>query len=189
MRLGRRRVAAGECQVRVPRSASRNGTGRNAAAEIFAVRADPWLRSRKVTSQAQSKSARPSSAGESAGVGLGERPGRPARRAPGSRRPRGGVGADDADRAEAPGRPGSRPSISTADPREAQLLLPAPVDAMENRIRRNLYTTRAAPGCGPPPMTTYKVGQVADLLGVSTDTVRRWADGGRLDAASAGASA
>ena len=29
-------------------------------------------------------------------------------------------------------------------------------------------------------MTTYKVGQVADLLGVSTDTVRRWADGGRL---------
>jgi molybdopterin-binding protein len=29
-------------------------------------------------------------------------------------------------------------------------------------------------------VTTYKVGQVADLLGVSTDTVRRWADGGRL---------
>ena len=29
-------------------------------------------------------------------------------------------------------------------------------------------------------MTTYKVGQVADLLGVSPDTVRRWADGGRL---------
>ena len=29
-------------------------------------------------------------------------------------------------------------------------------------------------------MTTYKVGQVADLLGVSSDTVRRWADGGRL---------
>ena len=29
-------------------------------------------------------------------------------------------------------------------------------------------------------MTTYKVGQVAELLGVSTDTVRRWADGGRL---------
>jgi molybdopterin-binding protein len=29
-------------------------------------------------------------------------------------------------------------------------------------------------------MVTYKVGQVADLLGVSTDTVRRWADGGRL---------
>ena len=30
------------------------------------------------------------------------------------------------------------------------------------------------------PVTTYRVGQVADLLGVSTDTVRRWADGGRL---------
>ena len=29
-------------------------------------------------------------------------------------------------------------------------------------------------------VTTYKVGQVADLLGVSSDTVRRWADGGRL---------
>ena len=33
---------------------------------------------------------------------------------------------------------------------------------------------------GLSPVTTYKVGQVADLLGVSTDTVRRWADGGRL---------
>jgi molybdopterin-binding protein len=29
-------------------------------------------------------------------------------------------------------------------------------------------------------VTTYRVGQVADLLGVSTDTVRRWADSGRL---------
>ena len=27
-------------------------------------------------------------------------------------------------------------------------------------------------------VTTYRVGQVAELLGVSTDTVRRWADGG-----------
>lgn len=31
-----------------------------------------------------------------------------------------------------------------------------------------------------PPVTTYRVGQVAELLGVSTDTVRRWADSGRL---------
>ncbi len=29
-------------------------------------------------------------------------------------------------------------------------------------------------------MPSYKIGQAADLLGVSTDTVRRWADAGRL---------
>jgi len=30
------------------------------------------------------------------------------------------------------------------------------------------------------PMSTYKMGQAAELLGVSVDTVRRWADGGRI---------
>jgi molybdopterin-binding protein len=29
-------------------------------------------------------------------------------------------------------------------------------------------------------MGSYKIGQVAELLGVSSDTVRRWADSGRL---------
>jgi molybdopterin-binding protein len=29
-------------------------------------------------------------------------------------------------------------------------------------------------------MSSYRVGQVAELLGVSPDTVRRWADAGRL---------
>ena len=29
-------------------------------------------------------------------------------------------------------------------------------------------------------MPRYRIGQAADLLGVSTDTVRRWADAGRL---------
>ena len=31
-------------------------------------------------------------------------------------------------------------------------------------------------------MISYRMGQVADLLGVSVDTVRRWADAGRLGA-------
>jgi molybdopterin-binding protein len=31
--------------------------------------------------------------------------------------------------------------------------------------------------------TSYRPGQIAELLGVSVDTVRRWVDGGRLPAA------
>jgi molybdopterin-binding protein len=32
-------------------------------------------------------------------------------------------------------------------------------------------------------VTTYRIGEAAELLGVSTDTVRRWIDAGRLPAA------
>src|SRR5262249_52947339 len=46
--------------------------------------------------------------------------------------------------------------------------------------RRSLDLADAAPSMGH--MTQFRISEAADLLGVSADTVRRWADSGRLAA-------
>jgi len=44
-----------------------------------------------------------------------------------------------------------------------------------------MVTSQMRPYAGA--VTTYRIGEAAELLGVSVDTVRRWIDGGRLSAA------
>nr|WP_183551229.1 TOBE domain-containing protein [Nocardioides albus] len=45
------------------------------------------------------------------------------------------------------------------------------------------YGARFRRRCDTPPVTTYRIAEAADLLGVSDDTVRRWVEAGRIEAA------
>lgn len=45
-----------------------------------------------------------------------------------------------------------------------------------------IYIAGSNRRCDTPPVTTYRIAEAADLLGVSDDTVRRWIDAGRIEA-------
>ncbi len=54
----------------------------------------------------------------------------------------------------------------------------------DNKTHLRVFSTYSLADAGlsadTPDVTSYRMGSVAELLGVSVDTVRRWADGGRL---------
>nr|WP_206444203.1 helix-turn-helix transcriptional regulator [Nocardioides sp. KC13] len=45
-----------------------------------------------------------------------------------------------------------------------------------------IFDARLLRRCDTPPVTSYRIADAAELLGVSDDTVRRWVDAGRIEA-------
>jgi len=71
------------------------------------------------------------------------------------------------------------------EPATAEVAVPWPAEV---RVAHGIPGSSAAVGipigsiCGySPGVPTFRIKEAADLLGVSADTLRRWADGGRIE--------